>query len=82
MKQILTNTGNFNYFKFVTALKHMTYALDIKYASHNYLPVLGRDWLFSANWEITHVNIGNFLNEREVTTLPGAISLEASSSFD
>lgn len=43
MKQILTNTGNFNYFKFVTALKHMTYALDIKYASHNYLPVLGRD---------------------------------------
>lgn len=43
MKQILTNTGNFNYLKFVTALKNMTYALDIKYASPIYLPVLGRD---------------------------------------
>lgn len=28
-KQILTNTVNFNYSKFVTALKNMTYSLDI-----------------------------------------------------
>lgn len=50
MKQILTNTGNLNYFKFVIALKNTTYPLDIKYASHIYLPVLGRGLtLFSAN---------------------------------
>lgn len=50
MKQILTNTGKFKYFKFVTSLKNITYPLDIKYTSHIYLPVLDRGLtLFSAN---------------------------------
>lgn len=50
MKQIFTNAGNCSYFKFVTALKNMTYPLDVKYASRIYLPVLDRGLtLFSAN---------------------------------
>lgn len=59
MKQILRNTGNFNYLKFVTALKNMTYALDINmHPISIYLYWAGID--YSQQTEITHVNIGNF----------------------